>query len=133
MWLILGCSLATLNACSLCSNLVIESQFMAFLNNESFTISTVSAILMIATGCSVVRKQETIGEYFDGSAITAEIKAKLANDSETSAASINIKTIEAGLFSSQALPSRKGRRIVRELARSINGVNEVRNSLMVWK
>ncbi|MFE1570600.1 hypothetical protein ACFIQG_02105 [Comamonas odontotermitis] len=91
---------------------MIESQFMAFLNNESFTISAVSAILMIATGCSVVCKKEALGEYFDGSAITAKSKTKLVNDRETSATSIKIKTIEEGGVNSQALPSRQGRRIV---------------------
>lgn len=89
-------------------------------------------ILTIATGCSVVCKQEALGEYFDGSAITAKSKAKLANDRETSAASINIKTIEEGVVQlSSFTKSQREKDRAGELARSINRVNEVRNSLRV--
>lgn len=90
------------------------------------------ATLVIATGCSVARKQETVGEYVDGSAVTAAVKAKLAEDPNTSAMSINVKTIEGGIVQlsgfakSQAEKDRAG-----QLARDVKGVSEVRNSLIV--
>ena len=90
------------------------------------------ATLVIATGCSVARKQETVGEYVDGSAVTAAVKAKLAEDPNTSAMSINVKTIEGGVVQlsgfakSQAEKDRAG-----QLARDVKGVSEVRNSLIV--
>ena len=90
------------------------------------------ATVVMATGCSVARKQETVGEYIDGSAVTTAVKAKLANDAGTSASSINVKTIDGGIVQlsgfakSQAEKDRAG-----ELARSVKGVSEVRNSLIV--
>ena len=90
------------------------------------------ATLVIATGCSVALKQETVGEYVDGSAVTAAVKAKLAEDPNTSAMSINVKTIEGGIVQlsgfakSQAEKDRAG-----QLARDVKGVSEVRNSLIV--
>ena len=90
------------------------------------------ATVVMATGCSVARKQETVGEYIDGSAVTTAVKAKLANDAGTSASSINVKTIDGGIVQlsgfakSQAEKDRAG-----ELARSVKGVTEVRNSLIV--
>ncbi|GAB2454539.1 MAG: BON domain-containing protein [Comamonas sp.] len=90
------------------------------------------ATLVIATGCSVARKQETVGEYIDGSAVTTAVKAKLANDAETSAANINVKTIDGGIvqLSGFAKTQREKDR-AGELARSVKGVTEVRNSLIV--
>jgi osmotically-inducible protein OsmY len=90
------------------------------------------ATLLMATGCSVARKQETLGEYIDGSTVTAEVKAKLANDPDTSAANINVKTMSGGIVQlsgfakTQHEKDRAG-----ELARSVKGVTEVRNSLIV--
>ena len=55
------------------------------------------ATLVVATGCSVARKQETVGEYIDGSAVTTAVKAQLANDPATSAAAIHVKTIDGGV------------------------------------
>ncbi|GAB2836279.1 BON domain-containing protein [Comamonas piscis] len=90
------------------------------------------ATLVMATGCSVARKQETVGEYIDGSAVTTAVKAKLAEDKETSASSINVKTMDGGIVQlsgfakSQMEKDRAG-----QLARGVKGVTEVRNSLIV--
>ncbi len=86
----------------------------------------------LATGCSVARDQETVGEYVDGSAITAQVKAKLAQDEQTSAANISVKTINAGVVQlsgfakSDAEKARAG-----EVAKSVKGVNQVQNDLIV--
>ncbi|CDM23976.1 putative lipoprotein [Castellaniella defragrans 65Phen] len=90
------------------------------------------AAAVMASGCSVARKQETVGQYIDGSAVTAEVKAKLANDPATSAANINVKTIDggtvqlSGFAKSQHEKDRAG-----ELARSVKGVTSVHNGLVV--
>ena len=101
--------------------------------SRAIAIATLAgATVVMATGCSVARKQETVGEYIDGSAVTTAVKAKLANDAGTSASSINVKTIDGGIVQlsgfakSQAEKDRAG-----ELARSVKGVTEVRNSLIV--
>jgi len=101
--------------------------------SRAIAIATLAgATVVMATGCSVARKQETVGEYIDGSAVTTAVKAKLANDAGTSASSINVKTIDGGIVQlsgfakSQAEKDRAG-----ELARSVKGVSEVRNSLIV--
>lgn len=103
------------------------------------TISRAIAIAIMAgsfvtmvSSCSVVRDQESVGEYVDGSVITTEVKAKLTNDPNTSAANINVKTIEggevqlSGFTKSQAEKNRAG-----ELARAVKGVTKVYNNLIV--
>ena len=90
------------------------------------------ATLVMATGCSVARKQETVGEYIDGSAVTTAVKAKLAEDKDTAATSINVKTMDGGMVQlsgfakSQHEKDRAG-----ELARSVKGVTSVQKSLVV--
>lgn len=91
-----------------------------------------SAYMVMISGCSVARHQESVGEYIDGSIITTEVKAKLTNDPGTSAANINVKTIEggevqlSGFTKSQAEKNRAA-----ELARSVKGVTRVHNNLVV--
>jgi hyperosmotically inducible protein len=88
--------------------------------------------LVLATGCSVARKQETVGEYIDGTAITTEIKAKLADDSETSALNISVKTIDAGVVQlSGFAKSQREKNRAGEIARSVKGVRSVHNDLIV--
>ncbi len=83
-------------------------------------------------GCSVARQQETVGEYVDGTVVTAAVKARLADDPVTSAANINVKTIEggevqlSGFARSQEEKNRAG-----TIARSVKGVARVRNDLVV--
>lgn len=89
-------------------------------------------MLVLATGCTVARKQETVGEYIDGSAITAEVKTKLAQDSETSALNINVKTIDAGVVQlSGFAKSTHEKTRAGEIARSVKGVTRVHNDLIV--
>jgi osmotically-inducible protein OsmY len=90
------------------------------------------ATLVMATGCSVARKQETLGQYIDGSTVTAEVKARLANDPNTSAANINVKTMDGGVVQlSGFAKSEMEKNRAGELARSVKGVTQVRNSLIV--
>ncbi len=93
-------------------------------------VSATAAVML--SGCSVARKQETVGQYIDGSAVTAEVKAKLVNDPETSAANINVKTIDSGVvqLSGFAKTQREKDR-AGELAGSVKGVTQVHNNLVV--
>ena len=92
----------------------------------------VGASLGLLAGCTVARKQETVGQYIDGSAITTEVKARLADDPATSAMAIHVATIDGGVVQlsgfakSQAEKDRAG-----EIARAVKGVAEVRNDLVV--
>ena len=90
------------------------------------------ATVVMATGCSVARKQETVGEYIDGSAVTTAVKAKLANDAGTSASSINVKTIDGGIVQLSGFAKSASERANAEaLAKSVNGVTRVINDISV--
>lgn len=89
-------------------------------------------MVLLATGCTVARKQETVGEYIDGAAITAEVKAKLADNADTSALNIGVKTIDAGVVQlSGFAKSQREKNRAGEIARSVKGVTRVHNDLVV--
>ncbi|MFV0284498.1 MAG: BON domain-containing protein [Castellaniella sp.] len=96
------------------------------------TMTMAGAATVMVAGCSVARKQETVGQYIDGSAVTAEVKARLANDPDTSAANINVKTIDGGVVQlSGFAKSQREKDRAGQLARSVSGVTQVHNGLVV--
>ena len=91
-----------------------------------------AATLAFVAGCSVARNQETVGQYVDGSAVTAQVKAKLAEDKRTSALNINVKTIDAGVVQlSGFAKSQQEKDVATQIARSVKGVSSVHNNLIV--
>lgn len=90
-----------------------------------------SAVVFTA-GCSVANKQETLGQYVDGTAVTAEIKTRLLNDPRTSALSVKVKTIDGGVVQlSGFVKSPVEKEQAGEIARSVKGVTRVINDIVV--
>lgn len=91
-----------------------------------------AATLAFVAGCSVARNQETVGQYVDGSAVTAQVKAKLAEDARTSALNINVKTIDGGVVQlSGFAKSQQEKDVASQIARGVKGVSSVHNNLIV--
>ncbi len=104
---------------------------MNMLRAVSIAIFSVATLAFVA-GCSVARNQETVGQYVDGSAVTAQVKAKLAEDKRTSALNINVKTIDAGVVQlSGFAKSQQEKDVATQIARSVKGVSSVHNNLIV--
>ena len=104
---------------------------MKALRTVSIAVFSVATLAFVA-GCSVARHQETVGQYVDGSAVTAQVKAKLAEDKRTSALSINVKTIDGGVVQlSGFAKSQQEKDVATQVARSVNGVSSVHNNLIV--
>jgi osmotically-inducible protein OsmY len=84
-------------------------------------------------GCSVANHQESMGEYVDGSVITTKVKADIANDlGASAAANINVKTIQGGVVQlSGFTKTQNAKDRAGEVARSVDGVKEVHNNLVV--
>ena len=93
--------------------------------------AAVGVTIITATGCAVVRDQQTVGSYVDDSAITTAVKAKFAEDKTVNAVAISVETLKgtvqlSGFAKSQAEKDQAGR-----LASNVNHVKEVRNSIVV--
>ena len=93
--------------------------------------AAVGVSIITATGCAVVRDQQTVGAYVDDSAITTAVKAKFAEDKTVNAVAISVETLKgtvqlSGFAKSQAEKDQAGR-----IASNVNHVKEVRNSIVV--
>ena len=84
-------------------------------------------------GCSVANHQETMGQYVDGSVITTKVKAKIADQLGASdAANINVKTIQGGVVQLSGFAKTQSERTqAGEAARSVEGVTDVHNNLVI--
>jgi len=92
------------------------------------------ACLVLATSfmaCASTRTHEGTGEYVDDTAITTKVKAAIFTDSELKVMQINVETFKgvvqlSGFVNSRASVTKAG-----EVARSVKGVVEVKNDLVV--
>jgi osmotically-inducible protein OsmY len=93
-------------------------------------------VLMLITtfvACASTSKQEGTGEYVDNSVITAKVKSLLAADDFLKSFQIGVETYKgtvqlSGFVDSQQAVNRAG-----EIARSVEGVESVKNHLQVKK
>jgi len=102
------------------------------------TISKYARPLLIAcavigtvsiTACSSTPTKSSMGEKIDDSVITSKIKAKFVEDKDVRARAISVETFKgvvqlSGFANSQMEIDRAG-----EIARSVNGVESVKNDI----
>ena len=93
--------------------------------------AAVGATIITATGCSVVREQQTVGSYVDDSAITTAVKAKFAEDKTVNAVAIGVETLKGTVQLSGFAKSQAEKDQAERIARNTNHVKEVRNSIVV--
>lgn len=99
--------------------------------NRKLAILALSAAIATATGCSVMRGQQTAGAYVDDAGITTSIKSAYAADQTVAATAISVETLNgtvqlSGFAKSQA---EKDRAVA--IARQTKGVVAVRNDIVV--
>ena len=95
-------------------------------------MAAVSAVALLgATGCAVVRDQQSVGTYIDDAALTTRVKAKFAEDKVVSAMAINVETLKGVVQLSGFAKSAEERATAERLARSTSGVQDVRNDIIV--
>lgn len=99
--------------------------------SKKLGILALSAAIVTATGCSVMRGQQTAGAYVDDAGITTGIKSAYAADQTVAATAISVETLNgtvqlSGFAKSQA---EKDRAVA--IARQTKGVVAVRNDIVV--
>lgn len=93
--------------------------------------AAVATTAVFATGCAVVRDQQSVGSYVDDTALTTRVKAKFAEDPTVSAMSIQVETLKGLVQLSGFAKSTEERVKAESLARNISGVKGVRNDIIV--
>src|SRR5512136_1800487 len=90
-------------------------------------------LMLVATfaACASTRTHESTGEYVDDSVITTKVKALLAEDDFLKSFQISVETYKGTVQLSGFVGSQKAVDKAGEIARSVKGVNSVKNNLIV--
>ena len=81
------------------------------------------------SGCASTDTQSGTGEYFDDTVITAKVKAAIFNDPDLKSAEINVETFKGVVQLSGFVRSREDIYRAVEVAKGVNGVVSVKNSM----
>lgn len=101
--------------------------------------STISCLLLVvalgsallAAGCAGSATKESTGEYIDNSAITARVKAALADDELVKAREINVESFRGTVQLSGFVSTSEEKSRAERIASSVAGVKEVKNNITV--
>ncbi len=103
------------------------------MKERNIVIHCLVLLMLITTfaACSSTRTHESTGEYVDDSVITTKVKSLLAEDDFLKSFQISVETYKgtvqlSGFVNSQNAVDKAG-----QIARSVKGVNSVKNNLIV--
>jgi len=87
--------------------------------------------LLFFTGCAATSTQESTGEYIDDSVITTKVKAAIFNDPSLKSAEINVETFRGVVQLSGFVSSQTDINKAVVVARSVEGVQSVRDDMRI--
>ena len=103
---------------------------MKRLNLMKRFLVAVFSIILIA-GCAGSPKHESTGEYLDDTVLTSKVKASILSDSKLKSGQISVETFKGIVQLSGFVDSPEAVERAVELARTVKGVKQVNNSLIV--
>jgi hyperosmotically inducible protein len=86
---------------------------------------------MFVSGCAGTSTRESTGEYIDNSALTAKVKSALVSDEIVKARDVQVETFRGVVQLSGFVDSSAQKDRASAVARSVPGVKEVKNNLIV--
>ena len=82
-------------------------------------------------GCAATQKSESTGQYVDDSTITTKVKSAILGEPGLKTLQITVNTYKGVVQLSGFVDSAQNAKKAGELARSVAGVTEVKNDLVV--
>lgn len=89
----------------------------------------IAMTLLAVSGCASSPGQSSTGEYIDDTVITTRVKTAIFNDDSLKSMEINVETYKGVVQLSGFVNSRADINKAVELARSVPGVQSVKNSM----
>lgn len=89
------------------------------------------ALVTLIAGCAGTSTQESTGEYIDDTAITTKVKAEIFNDPMLKVLQINVESYKGIVQLSGFVDSKQAVERAVQVAQSVDGVKDVKNSLVV--
>ena len=96
-----------------------------------FYLLIFALILGLNAGCSSTPNEESAGEFFDSSLITAKVKAMLVDDPITSGFRIKVNTYKGLVQLSGFVNTKEEKQRAELIARQVPGVTAVVNDIIV--
>jgi hyperosmotically inducible periplasmic protein len=93
--------------------------------------ATLTAAVVVLSGCAVMRGQESVGAYVDDSAITTAVKARFVENKEVDASSIRVETLNGTVMLSGFAKDALERTTAETLTRKVEDVKSVKNEIAV--
>jgi osmotically-inducible protein OsmY len=97
--------------------------------NLSLIAGLIFAVALIS--CAGSRTRESAGEYVDSSVITTKVKTALLADPDVSGLAIEVETFKDVVQLSGFVDTKEQAQKAVEIARNVEGVRSVKNSLIV--
>jgi hyperosmotically inducible periplasmic protein len=102
------------------------------MNIRTALSATLMAVALLgASGCAVMRGQETVGAYIDDTTITTQIKSRFYENKDVAGSSIRVETLNGTVILSGFAKSANERSTAETIARDVNGVKSVRNEIAI--
>ena len=101
------------------------------MNSRLLKVGVLSLSISVFASCAVIRGQEGARDYASDTAITTEVKTKMAADKTVAATAINVETMQGTVQLSGFAKSQAEKDRAAELARTAKGVRTVRNDIIV--
>lgn len=88
-------------------------------------------LMLFVAACAATPTSESTGEFFDNSMITAKIKSRLIDDPVTGVFRIKVDSFKGVVQLSGFVNSSTEKQRAEQIAYSVDGVKQVRNSLLI--
>jgi hyperosmotically inducible protein len=98
---------------------------------STFATAFAAVTVVVASGCAVVRDQETTGAFIDDTAITTEVKGRLLENKDVAGTSISVETLNGTVMLSGFAKSATEKSTAESLAWKVKGVKAVKNEIAV--
>ena len=98
---------------------------------NTLAVAVTAVALLTTAGCAVTRGQQTAGAYVDDAAITTKIKARFVENKQVDANSIKVETLNGNVILSGFAKNTAEKDAALNLARSVSGVQSVKDSIVV--
>lgn len=82
-------------------------------------------------GCSATAQDRSTGQFIDDAALTAKVKASIAEEDKVSATSVNVSTYRGTVQLSGFVDSEAAKQAAENAARDVEGVRTVQNDLRI--
>ena len=99
--------------------------------SHKLKLLAISAAIVMASGCSVMRGQQSTRAYLDDASVTTRVKSAFAADKTVAATSINVETLNGTVQLSGFAKSQAEKDQAAAIARKTDGVKAIKNDIVV--